>query len=78
MTPTHHVITPRLSSSDTSTRHARRDRSDRPQQESGATIIEYVLMAVLVSIAAIAALTGTRDSISSKYNLVSDKTQEAL
>lgn len=47
-------------------------------RERGATIIEYVLIAVLVSIAAIAALTGTRDSVSSKYNLVSEKTQEAL
>ncbi len=50
----------------------------RPGRERGATIIEYVLLAVLVSIAAIAALTETRDSVSSKYNMVSEKTQEAL
>jgi len=41
--------------------------------ESGATAIEYGLIAALVSVAAIAALTALGSSLNSMFNFVSDK-----
>ncbi len=46
--------------------------------ESGATAIEYGLIAALVSVAAIAALRGMGNSLTNLFNLVSGELQSAV
>ena len=46
--------------------------------ESGATAIEYGLIAALVSVAAIGALTAMGTSLETMFNTVSDKLNEAV
>ncbi len=47
------------------------------EDESGATAIEYGLIAALVSVAAITALTAMGDSLSSMFNAVSSELDNA-
>ncbi len=49
----------------------------RQRNQKGATIIEYVLIAALLSIAAIATLTSLGTSISSKFGTVNTKVTAA-
>lgn len=46
--------------------------------ESGATAIEYGLIAALVSVAAVAALSTLGTSLSTMFGVVSDELQAAL
>jgi pilus assembly protein Flp/PilA len=46
--------------------------------ESGATAIEYGLIAALVSVAAIAALTAMGSSLRAMFNTVSDELKSAV
>jgi pilus assembly protein Flp/PilA len=48
------------------------------KDESGATAIEYGLIAALVSVAAIGALTGMGESLDSMFTAVSGKLDEAV
>ncbi len=48
------------------------------RDESGATAIEYGLIAALVSVAAITALTAMGDSLSSMFNAVSSELDNAV
>lgn len=48
------------------------------KDESGATAIEYGLIAALVSVAAITALTQMGSSLSTMFGTVSTKLQEAV
>ena len=48
------------------------------RDESGATAIEYGLIAALVSVAAIAALRGMGNSLNNLFNLVSGELQSAV
>jgi pilus assembly protein Flp/PilA len=47
------------------------------KDESGATAIEYGLIAALVSVAAISALTAMGSSLDTLFNTVSDQLDEA-
>ena len=47
------------------------------QDENGATAIEYGLIAALVSVAAITALTAMGDSLSAMFNAVSSELSTA-
>ena len=49
----------------------------RQRNQKGATIIEYVLIAALLSIAAIATLTTLGGSISTKFGVVNTKVSAA-
>lgn len=42
-------------------------------EEDGATIIEYVLLAALIAVVAIAAITTLGQNVSTKYNTVAGK-----
>ncbi len=48
------------------------------KDDSGATAIEYGLIAALVSVAAIGALTAMGDSLSTMFNTVSTALQTAV
>jgi pilus assembly protein Flp/PilA len=48
------------------------------QDESGATAIEYGLIAALVSVAAIGALTTMGESLETMFTTVSNKLNEAV
>ena len=48
------------------------------KDESGATAIEYGLIAALVSVAAIAALQGMGTSLSSMFSVVDSQLEEAM
>ena len=48
------------------------------KDESGATAIEYGLIAALVSVAAIGALTAMGSSLESMFNTVSEKLETAV
>ena len=48
------------------------------KDESGATAIEYVLIAALVSVAAIGALTTMGESLETMFTTVSTKLNEAV
>ena len=48
------------------------------KDESGATAIEYGLIAALVSVAAIGALTAMGTSLQTMFNTVSDKLETAV
>ena len=48
------------------------------QDESGATAIEYGLIAALVSVAAIAALRGMGESLSNLFGMVSGELSAAV
>ena len=48
------------------------------KDESGATAIEYGLIAALVSVAAIAALRGLGDSLSNLFGAVSGELSDAV
>lgn len=47
------------------------------QDESGATMIEYGLIAALISVAAIGALTAMGESVDGIFNFVSEKLEAA-
>ncbi len=48
------------------------------KDESGATAIEYGLIAALIAVAAIGALTSVGSSLEVLFNLVSSKLDEAI